>query len=74
MSIFKLGPRVTNNVDGRDGFIVSSPYNKLVPVAIEQSTRKELWPEVQVTLKPQEEQLIVMGGEYKPPKGFPLNI
>ena len=74
MSIFKLGQRVTNNVDGRDGFIVSSPYNKLVPVAIEQSTRKELCPEVQVTLKPQEEQLIVMGGEYKPPKGFPLNI
>ena len=74
MSKFELGHRVTNQVDGRDGFVVSAPYNKLVPVAIEQSTRKELWPETQVLMKPQNEQLVAMGGKYNAPQGFPLNI
>ncbi len=74
MSTFKLGQRVTNQLDGRDGFIVSAPYNKLVPVAIEQSTRKELWPESQVKLKPKKDQLVAMGGKYKAPPGFPLHI
>ena len=74
MSKFELGHRVTNQVDGRDGFVVSAPYNKLVPVAIEQSTRKELWPETQVLMKPQDEQLVAMGGNDNAPPGFPLNI
>tara|TARA_R100001082_G_C4357024_1_gene157373 strand:- start:421 stop:645 length:225 start_codon:yes stop_codon:yes gene_type:complete len=74
MSKFELGHRVTNQIDGRDGFVVSAPYNKLVPVAIEQSTRKELWPETQVLMKPQDEQLVAMGGNYNAPPGFPLNI
>lgn len=74
MKDLQLGHRVTNISDGRNGFIVSSPYNNLVPVAIEGSTRKELWPEIQTKLRPLSQQLEGLGGKFKAPKGFPLHI
>ncbi len=46
----------------------------LVTVTLEGSTRNEDWPISQVTLRPEAEQLRVLGGEFDPPQGFPLNV
>jgi len=74
MKDLKIGHRVKNINDGRNGFVISSPTNKLVPVAIEGSTRRELWPEMQTKLKPLAQQLVKLGGKFKPPTGFPLYL
>ena len=42
-------------------------------VALEKSTRKELWPIDQIQLLPKPQQLIALGGKFDPPKGFPFN-
>jgi|ETNmetMinimDraft_21_1059911.scaffolds.fasta_scaffold00121_39 hypothetical protein len=77
MSDFQLGHRVTHAPDERNGFVVGrvqgTGWNKaLLPVAVEQSTRYELWPVTQVQLLPLAQQFTALGGEYIPPKGFPL--
>jgi hypothetical protein len=74
MTEIVLGHRVLNTIDGRFGFVINVPYNKLIPVNIEGSTRKELWPASQVKLRNKKLQLKNFGGDFIPPKGFPLAI
>ena len=74
----KLGHRVKNKVDGKQGMVVGAPEatgvkDILVPVALEKSTRKELWPIDHIGLLPKSKQLIALGGKFDPPKGFPFN-
>jgi|TARA_X000001382_G_C3052216_1_gene141459 hypothetical protein len=78
MKDLKLGHRVKSKVDGRKGMIVGAHQitgvkDILVPVALEKSTRKELWPIDQIQLLPKPQQLIALGGKFDPPKGFPFN-
>lgn len=72
-----LGLRVTHRSDGRSGFVVSRPESngtktKLVRIAIEGTTRYELWPLHLIQVKPTSEQHIAMGGKYESPAGYPL--
>lgn len=72
-----LALRVTHRIDGRPGFVVGKPeangYNSaLVPIAIEGSTRCELWPLHLIEVRPTKEQHRALGGQYEPPKGYPL--
>ena len=79
MKDLKLGHRVEHKADGRRGMVFGHQENKgvkdlLFPIALEGSTRKEFWPVDQIILLPKAEQLIALGGNFNPPKGFPLNI
>ena len=79
MSTFQVGQRVRNITVNQDGFVVGQAqavglHLQKLPVIIEGSTRQELWDTKNVELKPKKEQLVKMGGKFKPPKGFPLNI
>ena len=79
MSTFQVGHRVRHATNNQDGFVVGQTQSvglhlEKLPVIIEGSTRHELWDTKSVELKPQKEQLVKMGGKFKPPKGFPLNI
>ncbi|MBG46039.1 MAG: hypothetical protein CMB76_05920 [Euryarchaeota archaeon] len=79
MSTFQVGHRVRNITVNQDGFVVGQTqavglHLEKLPVIIEGSTRQELWDTKNVELKPKKEQLVKMGGKFKPPKGFPLNI
>jgi len=79
MSIFQVGHRVRNITVNQDGFVVGQAqavglHLEKLPVIIEGSTRQELWDTKNIELKPKKEQLVKMGGKFKPPKGFPLNI
>ena len=79
MSTFRVGHRVRNITVNQDGFVVGQTqavglHLEKLPVIIEGSTRQELWDTKNVELKPKKEQLVKMGGKFKPPKGFPLNI
>lgn len=79
MSTFQVGHRVRNITVNQDGFVVGQAqavglHLEKLPVIIEGSTRQELWDTKNVELKPKKEQLVKMGGKFKPPKGFPLNI
>lgn len=79
MSTFQVGHRVRNITVNQDGFVVGQAqavglHLQKLPVIIEGSTRQELWDTKNIELKPKKEQLVKMGGKFKPPKGFPLNI
>lgn len=79
MSTFQVGHRVRNIIVNQDGFVVGQTqavglHLEKLPVIIEGSTRQELWDTKNIELKPKKEQLVKMGGKFKPPKGFPLNI
>ena len=78
MKDLKLGHRVKNKVDGRQEMVVGAlevtgVKDILVPVALEESTRKELWPMDHIQLLPKPKQLVALGGKFNPPKGFPFN-
>jgi len=69
--------RVTHKQTRVNAFIVSKPDSNdskraLVRVAIEGSTRYELWPLQLIEVRPTKEQHRNMGGEYDAPKGYPL--
>lgn len=75
----KIGHRIKHKTSGLAGFVTSAAsatgWNKgLVTVTLEGSTRSEDWPLSQALLRPQKEQLRIHGGEFDPPKGFPLNL
>ena len=79
MSTFQVGHRVPTITVTQEGFLVGQDqavglHLQKLPVIIEGSTRQELWDTKNVELKPKKEQLVKMGGKFKPPKGFPLNI
>lgn len=74
-----LALRVINTVDGRPGFVVGKPEpdgcrTRLVNVAVEGSTRYELWPLHLLKVRPTKEQHRAMGGQYEAPKGYPLCV
>lgn len=79
MLLLQIGHRILHKTSGLAGFVTSAPsqqgWNRgLVTVTLEGSTRTENWPVSQVTLRPEVEQLRVLGGEFDPPRGFPLNV
>jgi hypothetical protein len=75
---FPLGLRVVHQGDGRGGFVVGKaethgkPFS-LIPVHVEGSTRRELWPEHYIHVRPKREQFPDHGGRYVAPAGYPLN-
>ncbi|HAX05857.1 MAG TPA: hypothetical protein DCX77_09280 [Acidimicrobiaceae bacterium] len=77
MLSLKIGHRIIHRGTGRAGFVTGSStkgWNReLVTVTLEGSTRSEDWPTSQVELRPSSEQLAIHGGDFVPPKGFPLN-
>tara|TARA_Y100001970_G_scaffold280886_1_gene390617 strand:- start:3480 stop:3722 length:243 start_codon:yes stop_codon:yes gene_type:complete len=79
MKDLKVGHRVKHKADGRQGMVFGHQESTgvrdvLFPIALEGSTRKELWPLDQIILLPKAEQLTALGGKFNPPKGFPLNL
>tara|TARA_B100001250_G_scaffold134326_1_gene114864 strand:+ start:3601 stop:3843 length:243 start_codon:yes stop_codon:yes gene_type:complete len=79
MKDLKLGHRIRNSIDGRQGMVFGNHQSTgvkdvLIPVALEGSTRKELWPIDQIELLPVKKQMVALGGEFNPPKGFPFNL
>lgn len=72
-----LAHRVIHRADGRRGFVVGRPealgyHTALVRVAVEGSTRYELWPLNLVELLPAKQQHRGLGGQYEAPAGYPL--
>tara|TARA_B100000925_G_scaffold90808_1_gene65823 strand:- start:101 stop:343 length:243 start_codon:yes stop_codon:yes gene_type:complete len=76
-AVLALGMRVRHKATGQSGLIVGPSQHgigySLIPVALENSTRQEVWPEHLCVKRRVREQLPAHGGNYKPPKGFPLN-
>ena len=75
----KIGHRVFHKATGQAGFVTSAAtstgWNRgLVTVTLEGSTCSEDWPVSQTRLRTEAEQLTIHGGEFVPPKGFPLNL
>ncbi len=72
-----LALRVVHAIDGHPGFVVGKPEvdgcrRSLVRIAVEGSTRYELWPLHLLQVRPTKDQHIAMGGKYQAPKGYPL--
>lgn len=72
-----IGSRVTHSVTQRVALVIGrtelTPGGaRLLPVAIEGSTRQELWPIGAVSPLPAHEQPVALGGTYNPPAGYPL--
>lgn len=72
------GMRVRHMVTDRAGFVVGRPEaigaaDSLVPVAVEGTTRIELWPLRLTKVRQKREQPVALGGNFKPPQGFPLH-
>lgn len=73
------GVRVRHSIDQRSAVVLDRPNAggsriALVPVHIEGSTRRELWPINLIRVRRAREQHVAHGGEYKPPIGYPLRI
>lgn len=76
---YPLALRVTHSIDRRPGLIIGRAEpnglkSALYPVAIEGTTRIELWPEHLVAPRPEPEQFPHHGGIFIAPQGYPLNI
>lgn len=73
------GIRVRHSIDQRPAVILDHPDSAgrripLIPVHVEGSTRRELWPVSLVRVRRSRDQHIAHGGEYRPPVGYPLRI
>lgn len=70
------GTRVKHRASGALAMVSGKPEpfkrSYLLPVAIEGTTRTELWPAGLVVPLPKTDQLLAMGGLITPPKGYPL--
>lgn len=76
-SDFPLGTRVRHTVNRSSALVIGRPEHTgltfaLVPVALEGSTRSELWPEHLIEVRPRREQPVALGGQFKAPEGYPL--
>lgn len=75
-SILPRGCRVAHCVSAQKGLIVDGPEthgcHRLYRVALEGSTRAELWHERQIRRLGQKSQLKALGGNYEPPAGYPF--
>ena len=73
-----LGIRVTHKTNKRAGMVVGPAQHgigvDLIPVALEGSTRQELWPKHLCCKRERRQQLKAHGGKFNPPKGYPLTI
>ena len=73
----QVGVRVFHRRSKRGGLITGAPehgvHSQLIPVAVEGTTRKELWPLHMVALRSKDDQLPRHGGSFTPPTGYPLN-
>lgn len=67
--------RVVNIIDGRKGLVLEGPEthgrHRMYRVAVEGSTRAELWPETQIRKLRKRSQLAALGGTFEPPLGYP---
>ena len=70
------GTRVQHRATGALAMVSGKPEpfkrSYLLPVAIEGTTRTELWPAALVMPLAKRDQLVAMGGLITPPKGYPL--
>ena len=73
----EIGLRVKHKAHGGGAMVVGPAQHgmgfDLIPVALENSTRQETWPEHLCERRPRRDQLPAHGGKYNPPKGYPLN-
>ena len=72
-----LGTRVRHSKTRASGLVVGKAEHTglpfaLVPIALEGSTRTELWPEHLIEVRPRREQPVALGGQFKAPEGYPL--
>ena len=71
-----LGLRVKHQTNKRSGLVIGPAQHgigcDLIPIALEGSTRRELWPSHLCIKKDKHHQLKANGGSFTPPKGFPL--
>ena len=72
-----LGTRVRHSRTRLSGLVVGRPEHTgllfaLVPIALEGSTRTELWPEHLIEVRPRRDQPVALGGQFKAPEGYPL--
>lgn len=71
-----LGLRVKHQTNKRSGLVIGPAQHgigfDLIPVALEGSTRRELWPIHLCIKKDKRQQLKANGGTFVPPKGYPL--
>lgn len=72
----EIGLRVRHALDNRPAIVVGSPqrdgHRSLIPVNLESSTRRELWPDQYIKVRPKREQFPAHGGTYKPRSGYLL--
>ena len=72
-----LGTRIKHKSTGKGALVVGPAQHgmcfDLIPVALENSTRQETWPEHLCVRRVKRDQLPAMGGNYQPPKGYPFN-
>lgn len=73
--ILPQGLRVASRIDGRKALVLDGPEthgrHRMYRVAIEGSTRAELWPEAQIRKLRTQHQFRALGGTFDPPKGYP---
>lgn len=79
MSSLLVGLRVLHAQTRQPGLVIGKPESigyrrSLVPVAIEGTTRTEYWILKHVIVRPVLEQFPAMGGEFRPRRGYPLNL
>lgn len=74
-SVLPLGTRVASLTDGRKALVLDGPERcgrvSIYRVAIEGSTRAELWSDNQLRPLAKKSQLVALGGKYEPPPGYP---
>lgn len=70
------GLRVRHSLTDVCALVIGNPESAgryaLVPVALEGSTRRELWPLHMSLPRPLSQQFVAMGGQFKPLPGYPL--
>ena len=77
MKPLELGVRVRHRTNKKSGMVVGPAQHginhPLVPVALEGSTRQELWPDHLIIKRKTKDQLPAHGGSFQAPKGYPFN-
>lgn len=72
------GLRITHRLTHQSGLVIGSAEASgrfsLVPVALEGSTRRELWPLHLIQQRPRLQQFKALGGSFKAPSGYPLRL
>ena len=76
MARLQPGTRVRHELTGQTALAVGTPEHTgrfpLVPVFLEASTRRELWPQHFAVPLPLIDQCVALGGTFTPPNQYPL--